>query len=188
MGTGGGKQKKQEETYRKQQDAAIQQVRTPSEYEKHQQPLDLAFLKDLNSGKDVRDIDSLRWNLNLFDNAQKDPAEVAGAGLMGDNALVGANQNVMGMIGKQLQARQQQQAQGDLYNSVQNTRAETHGRLGQFADAEQARNMGFANMSSNRYTAYLNRPKQPSFWEKLALGGVNAAGQLGSAAITAGMF
>ena len=46
----------------------------------------------------------------------------------------------------------------------------------------------FANMSSNRYTAYLNRPKQPSFWEKLALGGVQAAGQIGGGLASAGML
>lgn len=180
MGTGSGKDKKREQELQRKADTAAQQINKPSEYELYQKPLDLGFLKDLNSGKDVRNIDQLRWNLDLFNNAQKDP-DMAGQGLLGNNQLTGANSNIMGVVGQQIKARQEQQNQGNLYNSVMDSKADTERRLGYFSDAEASRNARYADVTGSMYTSFLNRPKKPSIWSQI-LGG---AAQVGSAAITA---
>jgi hypothetical protein len=171
MGTGSGK--KEEKRLSQQAQTAYQEIK-PSDYELYQKPKDLAFIKDLDSGKDVRDIEGLRWHLNLFDSAQRDP-NLAGMGLLGQNQLTGANSNLMGLIGKQIQARQQEQAQGDLYNSVQDARAETHGRLGQLSEMEASRQMGRAGVANQMYATYLHRPKKPGILSQVLGAGAQVA-------------
>ncbi len=179
MGTGKGK--KQETQLQQQAQQAYNEVK-PSDYELYQKPLDLQLLKDLNSGKDVRDVEGLRWNLNLFNNAGKDP-DVSGQGLLGQNQLTGANSNMMGLIGQQLKARQEQENQGQLYNSVIDAKNSAQDRSLGFAGMEGNRQMGRAELANNRYTAYLNRPRKPSFWENLLMGGLSAGAQIGAAAV-----
>lgn len=172
IATGSGK-KKQEKQLQQQAQTAYQEIK-PSDYELYQKPKDLQFIKDLDTGKDVRDIDQLRWHLNLFDNAQKDP-NLSGMGLLGQNQLTGANSNLMGLIGQQIAGRQQQQAQGDLYNAVQDTRGETFGRLGDFSNMEASRQMGRAGLANQMFTSYLHRPKKPSLFEQILGGGAQVA-------------
>jgi hypothetical protein len=172
MGTGSGKKK--ENQLQKQTETAAAAIKTPSDYELYQKPIDLGFLKDLNSGKDVRQIDGLRWNLNLFNNAGKDP-DLQGQGLLGQNQLTGANSNLMGLVGQQMKARQQQQAEGNLYNSTIDAKADTERRLGYFSDAEASRNSRYADASNQMYSTFLHRPKQPSVWQQVLGAGAQVA-------------
>lgn len=179
MGTGRGR--REERRLQNEATAATNAVQ-PTPYERYQQPLDLQLLRDLDSGKDVSEIDGLRWSYNLFQNAGRDP-DLEGVGLLGNNALAGGNQKQLGLIAQQLKARERQQNEGLLYDSVQGARQGAMARSQGFAGMEDSRNRFRAEMANQRYSTYLNRPRQQSMWERLLLGGMQAGAQLGAAAM-----
>lgn len=179
IGTGRGRR---EETRLQNEATAATNAVQPTPYERYQQPLDLKLLQDLDSGKDVSEIDGLRWSYNLFQNAGQDP-ELEGAGLLGNNALAGGNQSQLGLIAKQIKARERQQNEGMLYDSVQDARAGAMGRSQGFSGMEDSRNRFRAEMANQRYSTYLNRPRPQSAWERILLGGMSSAAKIGSAAI-----
>lgn len=154
-----------------------------SPFEKYWNTRNLNLLQKLDSGKDVKDISELNDHLNLFNSAQRDDPSLAGEGLLSTNELSGGNSAQLGAIAQQLKSRRKQQAEGDLYNGVMDARhsAEAGGQWG--AGMYNNREMGNANMQNQRYTAWLQRPKQPSFWQQLLLGGLQAGAQIGAAAI-----
>lgn len=181
MGTGRGQ--KRETDLQNKSDAAIAAIK-PTPYEDYQNTTNLNLLKDLDSGKDVRDISGLSSNLSLYDNAASDDfSGLTGVGLLGNNALSGSNGNIAGLIGKQLASRRQQHASGDLYNSVQDARANAQGQGMALSQMEGNREMGKAGLVNQQYTSYLNRPRKPSIWETLLKGGLAA----GASYMTGGM-
>lgn len=141
------------------------------------------LLTGLSSGKDVRDISELSPYLNLYDSSVKDNTDYSGDGLLSTNELSGGNSQQLGLISKQIAARNKQQAQGDLYNSVQNAQDAATSGLEWGAGMDQNRELGNAGMANQRYTAWVGRPKPPSIWQTILGGAFGVAGQLGAAAI-----
>jgi len=176
MGTGRGNN--QERTLQTQANQAQAQIQ-PSLYQQYQQPKDLKLLQDLDSGQDVKDIEGLRWSYNLFQNAGKDP-DVSGLGLLGNNALSGTNSKMLGVVSEQLKKRERQENEGLLYDSVQDAREGAMRRSQGFAEGDDSRNFGRANLANQRYTAYLNRPQQPSLLSSI----IGGAAQVGAAWIS----
>jgi hypothetical protein len=176
-------EKQREADLQKQSDAAVAAWK-PSPLEEAQQKRVTGFLSDWDSGKDVSEIDYLRPYYNLYNNAADDTPDMAGEGLLGNNMLSGANGQVAGLIGKQLQSRRQQDASGQLYNAATAAHADATGSQIPFlVGTEQNRFAGKAGLADQRYMAYLNRPKKTPFWQSLLLGGMQTAGQMGAAAL-----
>lgn len=182
MATGRSKKKQEETDLKNQAQAAVNEIK-PSDYELYQKPLDLALLKDLDSGKDVSQIDGLRWTHNLFQNRNKG-FEDTGVGLLGANELSGnANAGMLGAVREQIKARNDQDAQGALYDSVNESRGNAMARSMGFAGMEGNRNLQKADLTNQRYTSFLTRQQKPSFWQQMLMGGMQAGATLGAAAI-----
>ena len=135
------------------------------------------FWGDMASGKDVKDIGYLSPYYNLYNDSQANAQnQNYGEGLLGkDNVLAGGSGQIAGVVGKQLAARNQQQAAGDLYNATQNAYGSSVAEGQGIADADTQQRLAIANLAENRYSSYLNRPRTPSFWERMLTGGVTGA-------------
>lgn len=183
MGSGRGNNS-QETNLQNQAQAATNAIQ-PSEFETYWNTRNMNLLKGLDSGKDVKDIAELAPHLDLYNSSVANNQNYAGEGLLAPNALSGGNAAQLGLISKQIADRRQTQAAGDLYNGVQDARsaATAGGQWG--AELADRRNISKADITNQRYTAYLNRPKKTPFWQSLLLGGMQAGAQLGSAAIAA---
>jgi hypothetical protein len=180
--TGSGKKKEQQlqnttQTY-------IQQAAQPTEMQTALDKHNKAVIEGLDSGKDVKDISELSPYYNLYNNSINDNQDYAGEGLLSANELSGGNSGQLGLIGKQLNARRKQQAQGDLYNAVQGARndATTGGMWS--ANLTNQRNLGVAGLEDNLYNQYLNRPNRPGLFSQI-MQGVTAIG--GTGAMMAGI-
>lgn len=143
--------------------------------------LDKRYANILNwtgSNKDWTTVDEFRPSLDLYNSSIANNEDYAGEGLLSPNALSGGNAGQLGVISKQIKDRRQSQAAGDAYNSVMGAvkDAETGGQWS--AGMDQSRNMNNAGMQNDRYTAWLQRPKKPSFWENLLMGGLSASSGL----------
>lgn len=172
MATGRGK--KEETNLQNQAQTAYNEYK-PSALETKQNDRVTNFLSDMDSGKDVKDIDYLRPYYNLYNNAASDDfSGLSGVGLLGNNALSGSNGQIAGVIGKQLASRRQQEASGDLYNAVNDAQTAATNEGNYLINTEQNRMAGKAGLANERYTAYLNRPRKPSIWEQLLQGGMQA--------------
>lgn len=172
MGTGRGRKREQE--LERKADNAIAQIKpSPLEDLKNRRTID--FLKDWESGKDVRDIDYLKPYLNLYDEAVGQSQNYAGEGLLGNNALSGSNGQVAGLIGQQLADRRKQGAAGQLYNTANMAYMGANSDADNLINVENNRQMGRAGLINDQYTAYLGRQKKPSIWEQLLQGGMNVA-------------
>lgn len=180
--TGRGKEKKREAELEKKADAAVAQIQ-PSQYQLYQQPKDLATLNAWDAGTDVKNIDAFRGHLDLFNNANVGDEDLVGAGLLGNNQLAGSNSQQLGLIAQQIKARREQQNQGNLYNAINSAVSDTRGRLGGFAQGDDARNIQRADITNQRYTQYMNRPKKPSIWEQVLGGALQTAGSMAAMAI-----
>jgi hypothetical protein len=172
---GSGRGKKQEINLQNQDQAAIDKAATPNPLQQQEQDRLMKFNNDWDSGKDVSQIDYLRPYYNLYNNAQRDSTDQAGVGLLGNNALAGSNGKLAGLIGQQVQARQQDQAAGNLYNAANSAHADAMGEANTVSAQDTAQRMGVANLANQRYTSYLYRPKQTPFWQQLVMGGLGAA-------------
>ncbi len=172
MGTGRGK--RQEETYRKDADAQIAAWQpTPIETKKNERVT--KFLGDWDSGKDVSEMDYVKPYFNLYNSAvNRQQNEEQGVGALGTNQLTGGDGRMGGLIGKQIAARNQQDASGQLYNAA-NQAYEGATNEGEFLiNTSEGRAGNKAGLMQQRYTSYLNRPKKPSIWETLLQGGLQA--------------
>lgn len=126
--------------------------------------------------------------LGLYDRAvNRKQGERMGIGAlrMGLNA---SNPMLSQVLDEQSRERRQQEAGGDLENAVRMKSAEVNRSALPLAEFAQSRRMGLASLASgnaanstNAYLSFLMRPKQPSFWKQLLLGGLGAAGSMGSA-------
>jgi hypothetical protein len=177
MGTGRGKQ--QETVLLNRDKASIDKAAEVNPLQSARQADLLNFRGQVNNGTDIKDIDLMRPNMNLFNNAQRDGADETGVGLLGSNALSGANGKLATLIGEQQKSRRQEQAQGDLYNAFNQTQHEAAGEGQQIAQADTAQRLGVAGLNNQLYTQYLNRPNRPSWWQPLLQGGMMAAGAAG---------
>lgn len=179
MGTSRGK--KQEETYRTNADASIQAVQaTPVETKLND--LNLGFLNDVDSGKDVRDITGMKPFLNLYDSATGQQAEDRHSnGIM--ELSNGGNPAQANALKQYYAYKRQQDAAGQVENAYNQTYQNNTGQLApMLMNAANSRQMGKAQLAQQQYQTYLNRPKQPALWEKiagLAIGGAGAAAGLG---------
>lgn len=133
------------------------------------------LLNALDSGTDVRNIKELNPYLNLFDSSVANNQNYSGQGLLSQNELSGGNSRQLGLIAQQIQARQKQQAQGDLYNAVQGAHQAAESGLQWGAGMDQNRNMGNAQMQNQRYTTIWSRPQQPSIWSQILGGAARVA-------------
>lgn len=139
------------------------------------------ILEGIGSGKDWTTINEFSPYLNLYNGASRDPVDIAGNGMLSQNGMTAGNQQMLGVIGKQLQSRRQQEAAGEAYNAVNAGihDAESGGQWS--AGLTQNRELGNAQMQNNRYTSWLGRPRKPSIWETILGGAFGAAGQIGGA-------
>lgn len=94
-----------------------------------------------------------------------------------DNQLAGANGQLTGLIGKQLAARKQQQASGDLYNAAQGAYHDSIAEGQGIAGSDTAQRLNIAQLANQRYTSYLNRPDRPGFFTRMLTGFAQGAGQ-----------
>lgn len=184
MGTGRGKEKQQESqllTNAQSAQAAYQE----SPLEAQQRARVQGFLSDLDAGKDVRDINYVKPYLNLYNNAINRQTDEKGVGTLGFNALSGEGGGKMaGLIGAQLKARRDQDASGQLYNSVNAAQADaTNNQLPFLIGTEQSRMANKAHMATGLYSTYLNRPQRQSIWEKMLLAGIQGGSQIAAAAV-----
>jgi len=137
------------------------------------------LLNALDSGTDVRNIKELNPYLNLFDSSVANNQNYTGQGLLSQNELSGGNSRQLGLIAQQTQARQKQQAQGDLYNSVQGAHQAAESGLQWGAGMDQNREMGNAQMQNQRYTTIWSRPPQPSLLGQILRGAAGGAAAFG---------
>lgn len=171
MGTGRGK--KRERELERKADVATQQVQ-PSELEKLQEKNVLDFIKQWQSGKDVKDIDALSPHLNLFNNA-KESENVEKLGGGGFNLAGKEGAKVAGLVREQNALRKEQEAAGNLYNAANTAYGYATGSIApRLMAAHENRVFGKAQLANNRYNAYLNRPQKPNPW-------LMAFGQVGQA-------
>lgn len=173
---------KQEDQFNQQAQAAQATAAQINPLQEQRQKAIGGFWGDLSSGKDVKDISYLSPYYNLYNNSVNNNQELYGEGLLGkDNQLAGAGGQMTGAIGKQLAARKQQQASGDLYNATQGAYQGSVAEGAGIADADTSQRMAIANLANQRYSTYLNRPRTPSFWEKMLTGFAQGAGTAATA-------
>lgn len=186
MGTSRGKEKKREEVLQTQADTATAEWQ-PSELEKQQESRVSGFLKDWDSGKDVKDISFLRPFMNLFQGAKTgQAAEKLGAGALN---LSGAGAGGMAEVMRQQnQLRKEEAASGQLYDSANGAYQYASGTLApSLMGMSENRLSGKAQLANQRYNSYLNRPKTPSPWMQLLTSGIGAAGAAASGGATFGL-
>lgn len=171
MATGRGKNK--EEDYRKQADQHLDNYKA-GEYETNQTRRINKFHSEWDAGKDVGGMDYVKPFLDLYKGASANREAEQGMGVLGNNQLTGGNGQMAGLIGQQLQSRRQENASGMLYDAVNSAHSDSVQQGNFMAQMGDNRLGNKANMSQQRYTAYLNRPKKPSIWETLLQGGLAA--------------
>lgn len=177
MGTGRGKR---EEKNLQNQAQAQMDAWQPTAIENKDTADILQFKNDWSSGKDIKDIDYLKPYYNLFNSAKNRETDERGIGAMGFNDLTGGSGQLAGLIGRQLQARNEQNASGQLYNAANQAHDAATNQGNFLTGVADNRAAGKAGLANQRYTAYLNRPHRPSFWEKLLAGGQQAAASFAS--------
>lgn len=173
MATGRGHQ--QEQNLQNQAQAATTAAAVSNPFQQQQQARAQHFFDQADNGTDVRQIDALRPAVGAYDAAVAEPVDQAGVGLLGSNALTGANGQLASLIGQQNASRRQQDASGELMHAFDDTSNQMTNEGNIASSADVAQRMGVANMANQRYSTYLNRPRQPSIWEQLLQGGMQAA-------------
>jgi hypothetical protein len=154
----------------------------PTALETKQNDRTIKFLDDWDSGKDIGEMDAVKPYFNLYNSAVNRDADEQGVGAMGFNDLTGGgNGKMAALVGEQLKSRRQQDASGQLYGAANQAYSDAQNEGNVLSGMAEGRMAGKAGLAEQRYSAYLNRPRVPSIWEKLLLGGVQAAGQVGAA-------
>lgn len=173
-----------------QQTQFIQAANVPDPLEERMRARDMGWL-DWEEGKNgPRDVMNapLGAGLDLYTNAaRRQSGERHGIGAL-RLGMNGGNPMLSQLLNQQSEDTRQQEAAGGLEQAVRMKSAEVNRSALPLAEFAQNRRMGLASLSSNNannstnsYLQFLSRPKQPSFWKQLLLGGVGAAGQMGSA-------
>lgn len=158
-------------------------------------PLETAYDKermgwlDQTSGKegpiDVTKLRGMGPSLGLYNSAsQRQQGERMGIGALRLGAE-GANPGLSQLLRQQSDDQRQQEASGGLENAYRMKDAEMRGSIMPLLGLQQNRTMGLAGMASGNSNQaserYTNFKPAPSFWQQMLMGGIGAAGQLGSA-------
>lgn len=147
-----------------------------------------------NGPRDVMNA-PLGAGLDLYTNAvnrQEGQRHGIGALQLGLNE---SNPMLTQLLNQQSQDMRQQEAAGGLEQAVRLRSAEANRSALPLADFAQSRRMGLASLTSGNanaaanasqnasdaYISFLTRPRRPSFWQQMLLGGIGAAGQIGAA-------
>lgn len=180
MGTSRGKNKQELASREKQTQAAIQQWQ-PTELEKLQSDNTLNFLKDMQSGKDVKDISGVAPFMDLFNGAKNNQAaEKMGGGIMG-----AANGNASGMataLAAQNQRRKEEAASGGLMNAVSSAyQNATQVLAPSLMGMAENRNAGRVNFFGQRESEARQLANRPNPWLQVLQSGMQAAGTAAAA-------
>lgn len=158
-------------------------------------PLESAYDKermdwmDQTSGKagpiDITTLKGMGPSLGLYNSASKrQQGERMGTGALQLGAA-GANPGLSQLLRQQSDDQRQQDAAGGLENAYAMKDAEMRGSIMPLLGLQQNRTMGLAGMASGNSNQaserYTNFKPAPSFWQQMLMGGIGAAGQLGSA-------
>lgn len=174
MGTGRSKSKEAQ----RQADESIARYAQPTPLEQLRNDQVMGFLRDWESGKDVKDISYLNPYLDLYNQAAAESEPYAGEGIIANNALSGASGNIAAQIGQQLASRRKQQAAGQLYNAANAAYQTATGRDVPFLVGTEVNRRGdIARLKEQRYYQMLANKRQPGFWERLLQSGIQAGAQ-----------
>jgi len=158
---------------------------------------DVMTFQDWATGKagpiDVRNRPGGAYALDLYQQARQ--ASDAGRIGRGFNTMGGGgNPNYAAKLGAQNQLERDLAAAGALEGNVNRAIDANTAEGYNLAGITGAQNMSIANMQSgreesgsDRYLNFLQRPRQPSFMQQLALTAVGGAGQAASAYLTGGI-
>lgn len=173
-----------------QQQQFITAANVPDPLEERLRARDMSWM-DWESGENgPRDVMNapLGAGLDLYSNAaRRQEGERHGIGALALGAQ-GSNPMLSQLLKQQSEDQRQQEAAGGLEQAVRMKSAEVNRSALPLAEFAQGRRMGLASLASgnaanstNAYLQFLSRPKRPSFWQQLLMGGLGAAGQMGSA-------
>jgi hypothetical protein len=177
---GGDRGKRQEESYRKDADAARAAV-VESPLEKQIRERAENFFTQAKGSGGIESIDALKPYLDLYKgatSAQKNDRQSTGI----LNLARGGNSAQSQAYDTYMQYKRQQDAAGQLENAYNATNADMTGQGMNLAQMANSRNMGKAGLAQQAYSTYLNRPKAPPLWQQIAgvaMGGLSAAGTAG---------
>jgi len=181
MGSGRGRTQEEQQARQRADESFNNYKASPLEEMQNQRTM--SFLKDWDSGKDVSQIAQLSPYLNLYNNAKSSQEnQMVGRGAV----ALGQNPNTdrqLTDLDTYTQAKREQDAAGMLYNSANVAYGDAMGQSQYLINTDQNRLGNKANMAGQWYQAVMNRPKQPSFWERMLGMGVGAGAQLGAAAL-----
>lgn len=173
-----------------QQTQFIQAANVPDPLEERLRANDMKWLDWESGASGPRDVMNapLGAGLDLYSNAaRRQEGERHGIGALALGAH-GSNPMLTQLLKQQSEDTRQQEAAGGLEQAVRMKSAEVNRSALPLAEFAQGRRMGLAslasgnaNNSTNSYLQFLSRPKQPSFWQQLLMGGLGAAGSMGSA-------
>lgn len=173
-----------------QQTQFIQAANVPDPLEERLRANDMKWLDWESGTSGPRDVMNapLGAGLDLYTNAaRRQEGERHGIGALALGAH-GSNPMLTQLLRQQSEDTRQQEAAGGLENAVRMKSAEVNRSALPLAEFAQGRRMGLAslasgnaNNSTNSYLQFLARPKQPSFWKQLLMGGLGVGGSLGSA-------
>lgn len=173
-----------------QQTQFIQAASQPDPLEERLKERDMKWLDWESGASGPRDVMNapLGAGLDLYSNAaRRQSGERFGIGALALGAH-GSDPNLTQLLKQQSEDTRQQEAAGGLEQAVRMKSAEVNRSALPLAEFAQGRRMGLASLASgnaqnstNAYLQFLSRPKQPSFWKQLLLGGLGAAGSMGSA-------
>lgn len=150
--------------------------------EKYRSERTMNFMKEFDSGKDVKDMEAVSPYYNLFQNAKN--AQMNGQIGKGVVAL-GQNPNSDRQVSDQdkyLQSQREQNASGMLYDATNNAYNGAMNESQFLINTAQNRAGNRLNTAGNMYSNILNRPKQPSLFERImgiATGAGRTAASLG---------
>ncbi len=134
---------------------------------------------------DVHNMPGGSVGIDLFNKAKQsnDAGRIGrGYGSLAD----GANPNFAAKLGQENDQARSLAASGALENYVTNTIAGNANAIQQDYSNRENHNFSYAGLTASNYDSYLKN-RRPSFLKQMILGGMQTGGQLGSAAITAGM-
>lgn len=157
-----GRGKKKEEGLGVQATAAYNQVQ-PTPLESKLEASSLAFLNDMSSGKDVKDIEALKPYTNIYNSATSDQQNDRKSNGLLD--ATGAGGGAAQAYGAYLKYKRQQDAAGQLENAYNMTNAQVTGSIAPMLIGQaNQRNMGRAGLAQQAFTSYQNRPADQGFW------------------------
>lgn len=189
MATGRGKDKKQEEVYRKAADAEREKyVESPLEAKLRIRAEN--FLTQSAGSGGIESIDALKPHLDLYNSAVSDQQnDRQSTGIL--QLARGGDPNQAAAFNTYMKFRRQQDAAGQLENAYNQTSADITGQSFNLAGMANQRLSDRAGMAQQAYQTYLNKPVHPSMLQQglgFAMGGLQAAGGGAGIAKMAAMF